>query len=584
MKIIWRLLPFVRKYWKGMLLALICLLISTSASLFVPRQLGQGIDSVMHSASQTSLILAAVAVVAASAINGLAGYGNQYTTQVVSQQVSYDLRNAIYDRLQRLNFAYHDKNQTGQLMSRATVDVEAVRMFLAMGLLGLVGIIVQVSAITVLLILLDWRLALFTMAFVPVIAWRTITVSNGLRPVWLKVQQLMGTTGTTLQESLMGIRVVKAFSRQKEEDRKFRVSAQKLYDEQMNAARLTAFNMPLMVFLLSIPAAIILWYGGRQVIAGEMTIGGIAQFVLYLGSLAMPIRRLGVITNLYSRTVSAGQRILEVLDTESTIKDKPNAVDLGRVKGDVTFENVSFGYNAVSPSLKNLNLEVRAGQTVALLGGSGSGKSTLVNLISRFYDVTSGRVLVDGMDVRDVSISSLRRNVGIAQQDVFLFSNTIGNNIAYGVPEATREQIEKASRAAQIHTFIESLPEGYDTWVGERGITLSGGEKQRIVIARALLTNPAVLILDDSMSSVDANTEHLIRLALAELIKGRTTFIITHRLPIIRNADLILMLKDGQISEHGKHAELMELKGLYQHTYMAQLAASRELEGSLTED
>ena len=567
-----------------MLLALICLLISTSASLFVPRQLGQGIDSVMHSASQTSLILAAVAVVAASAINGLAGYGNQYTTQVVSQQVSYDLRNAIYDRLQRLNFAYHDKNQTGQLMSRATVDVEAVRMFLAMGLLGLVGIIVQVSAITVLLILLDWRLALFTMAFVPVIAWRTITVSNSLRPVWLRVQQLMGTTGTTLQESLMGIRVVKAFSRQKEEDRKFRVSAQKLYDEQMNAARLTAFNMPLMVFLLSIPAAIILWYGGRQVIAGEMTIGGIAQFVLYLGSLAMPIRRLGVITNLYSRTVSAGQRILEVLDTESTIKDKPDAVDLGRVKGDVTFENVSFGYNAVSPSLKNLNFEVRAGQTVALLGGSGSGKSTLVNLISRFYDVTAGRVLVDGMDVRDVSISSLRRNVGIAQQDVFLFSNTIGNNIAYGVPEATREQIEKAARAAQIHTFIESLPEGYDTWVGERGITLSGGEKQRIVIARALLTNPAVLILDDSMSSVDANTEHLIRLALDELIKGRTTFIITHRLPIIRNADLILMLKDGQISEHGKHAELMELKGLYQHTYMAQLAASRELEGSLTED
>jgi ATP-binding cassette subfamily B protein len=329
---------------------------------------------------------------------------------------------------------------------------------------------------------------------------------------------------------------------------------------------------------------VILWYGGRQVIAGSLSIGGVTQFVLYVGSLAMPIRRVGIITNLYSRTVSAGQRILEVLDTESTIKDKADAKELGRVKGEVEFQNASFGYNSVSPALKNISFRALPGQTVALLGGSGSGKSTLANLISRFYDVTGGRVLVDGADVRDVTIASLRRNVGLAQQDVFLFSNTIKSNIAYGVPDATMEEIIEAAKAAQIHDFIETLPDGYETWVGERGLTLSGGEKQRIVIARALLTNPAILVLDDSMSSVDANTERLIRVALDRLIKGRTTFIITHRLPIIRNADLILMLKDGQIVEQGKHDELMAANGLYRSTYMAQLEASAELQESLRED
>jgi ABC-type multidrug transport system fused ATPase/permease subunit len=578
MKIVLRLMPFVKKYWVGMTLAFICLLISMAATLIVPRFLGQGIDTVLTSGSQSAIILAAVGIVAASIVNGLAGYGNTYLTQVVSQQASYDMRNAMYDHLQRLSFAYHDKNQTGQLMSRATVDVEAVRMFLAMGLLGMAGIILQVGSITVLLVILNWKLALMTLAFVPLIAWRTIDVSARLRPIWLRVQQLMGALGNTLQESLMGIRVVKAFSRQKEENRKYTADAKKLYDEQVHAARLTAFNMPLMVFLLSVPSALILWYGGNEVINGNLTLGGVTQFILYLGSLAMPIRRLGMITNLYSRTVSAGQRILEVLDAESAVKDKAFAKELGRVEGAVTFENVSFGYNSVSPALKGISFKALPNQTVALLGGSGSGKSTLANLISRFYDVTGGRVLVDGMDVRDVSVVSLRRNVGIAQQDVFLFSNTIRSNIAYGMPQATQEQITGAAKAAQIHDFIQSLPQGYDTWVGERGLTLSGGEKQRIVIARALLMDPAILILDDSMSSVDAETERLIRLALDRLIKGRTTFIITHRLPIIKNADLILMLQNGQIVEQGKHEALMNLNGLYRHTYLSQLEATEDLE------
>jgi ATP-binding cassette subfamily B protein len=576
-------MTFVKKYWRGLLLSFICLIVTTVASLVIPRVLGQGIDTVLSSGQRSSLILAAVIIIGSSALRGLTAYGNRYLTEVVSQRASYDIRDALYDHLQRLSFAYYDKAQTGQLMSRATVDIEAVRMFLGQGLLAIFQTVLLVAGIAYLLVSLDWRLALLTLAFMPAIAWRTIFVSGRLRPVWLKVQQLIAALGTTLQESLSGIRVVKAFSRQKEEGQKFSTDARKLYDAQIGAARLQAFNMPLMVFLLSLPTVLVLWYGGRQVIAGSLTIGGVTQFILYLGMLAMPIRRLGMVANMYSRSVSAGQRILEILDTESLVKEKSNAIKLGKLKGQVSFENVSFSYNSLGPALNNISFNVQPGQLVALLGGSGSGKSTLVNLISRFYDVSGGRVAVDSIDIRDVTLVSLRKNVGIAQQDVFLFSATIRDNIAYGAPDADMKQIVAAAKAAQIHDFIQSLPDGYNTWVGERGVTLSGGEKQRVVIARTLLMNPSILILDDSTSSVDAETEHLIRLALDRLIKGRTTFIITHRLPIIRNADIILMLKDGQIEEQGKHDELMAQDGLYRQTYLSQLDATQNSAESLTE-
>ena len=309
--------------------------------------------------------------------------------------------------------------------------------------------------------------------------------------------------------------------------------------------------------------------------SGKLTIGGITQFILYLGMLAGFVSRLGLLATMISGTISAGQRIFEILDTEPLVKEKPNAVHLGRVKGAVTFKDVSFGYNSQAPVIKNISLEVQPGQLVALLGGSGSGKTTLVNLISRFYDVNSGSILIDNTDIRDVTLASLRKNVCIAQQDVFLYSATIRDNIAYGVPHASSEQVEAAAKAAQIHEFIQSLPQSYNTWVGERGVTLSGGEKQRVAIARTLLVNPSILILDDSTSSVDAATEHLILLALEKLIEGRTTFVITHRLSIIKNADLILMLKDGQILERGRHDDLLAKNGLYRETYLGQLASTQ---------
>ncbi|MDP3879853.1 MAG: ABC transporter ATP-binding protein [Dehalococcoidales bacterium] len=573
MRILLRLMGFAQKYWGLLLLAFICLVATTAFSLVIPRMLGDGIDTVLSSGQRSFLVLAAAIVIGASILRGLSAYGNTYFSEVVSQRTAYDIRNALYDRLQRLSFAYHDQSQTGQLMSRATADVEAIRRFFGRGLLGIIQTLLLFIGIAFILISLDWKLGLLTLAFAPAVGWRATVVSNRLRPIWLKIQQLMGELGTILEENLTGVRIVKAFSHQAEESQKFAAGATILYDEEINATRQMAFNMPLMVFLMTLPTALVLWYGGRQVVAGNLTLGDLTQFILYLGMLLMPIRRLGFMANMLSRTISAGQRILEILDTESAVQERPNAIELNTVRGQVSFENVSFSYDSAGPALENISFSVQPGELVALLGGSGSGKSSIAHLIPRFYDVSSGRITIDGVDIRDLTLASLRRNVGIVQQDVFLFSATIRDNIAYGLVKADTAQIEAAAKAAYLHDFITTLPDGYETWVGERGITLSGGEKQRLAIARTLLINPGILILDDSTSSVDAETERLIRRALDKLIKGRTTFVITHRLPIIKNADLILVLQDGQIVEHGKHGELMARNGIYQQTYQSQLAS-----------
>jgi ATP-binding cassette subfamily B protein len=584
MRVIFRLTIFAKKYWGWLLLAFLALVASAGFNLIIPRMMGDAIDTALSSGERSFLFVAAGIIIGAGLLRGVAEFGNRFLAEAVSQKVAYDIRNAIFNQLQRLSFAYHDQAQTGQLMSRATVDVEAIRMFFGMGLIGILQLVIMLVAISVILLVLNWQLALLTLAFMPAIAWRAVTVSARLRPMWLRIQELMAALGTILEESLTGIRVVKAFSRQKEEGQKFADQAKVLYDEHISIARIQAFNMPLMAFLIALPTAVILWYGGRQVMDGTLTVGEVTQFILYVGLLVMPVRRLGFMANMVSRTFSSGQRIFEILDVESAVKEKPDAIELGRVEGLVSFENVSFSYDAVSPTVSNINFTAQPGELVALLGGSGSGKSTVASLVSRFYDVTGGRITLDGTDIRDVTLASLRNNIGISQQDIFLFSNSIKNNIAYGAVGATMEQIEAASKAAHLHEFIVGLPDGYETWVGERGLTLSGGEKQRLAIARTLLINPGVLILDDSMSSVDAETETLIRQALARLIVGRTTFIITHRLPIIKNADLILMLDQGQIIEMGKHDELMARGGLYYNTFQSQLLTAAGTGDNLIEE
>lgn len=584
MRVILRLVVFVKRHWITLLLAFISMIAMTAFQLVVPKLLGSAIDTAVSAGERTTLVIYAIAIVVVAALRGAAGFGNRYFGEVFSQKMSYEIRNAIYDKLQRLSFSYYDKRQTGEIMSRGTVDVEAVRMFFANGMTTMLQMIFMIVGVSVIMITMNWQLALITLAFMPFIAWRANVISTILQPIWLKIQEIIAEMGATLQESLMGIRIVKAFNRQKEESRKFGDRANTLYDRQISVARVRAINIPIMNVLIGLPVAIILWYGGRQIIDGNLTLGDVSAFIIYLGMLSMPVRRVGFIATMLSRTVSAGQRIVEIFDTESAVQEKPGAIQLEDVKGAVTFENVTFSYDSTGNILEDINFSVEPGQTVALLGGSGSGKSTISSLLSRFYDVKSGRILIDGIDIRDVTLSSLRNNVVAAQQDIFLFSDTIKNNIAYGDVDATTEQIETVAKAARLHDFVASLPDGYDTWVGERGFTLSGGERQRLAIARTLLLNPKVLILDDSTSSVDAQTEHLIRQALDKLIQGRTTFIITHRLPIIKNADLILMLKDGKIIERGKHSELMALKGIYYTTYQAQLVAEKGLEDNQTEE
>ena len=583
MKTVLRITGFVQRYWFMLLLAFLCIIVGTGFSIIVPIMLGNGINTVISMGQRSAVIIAAVVIVVASAMRGFAGYGQRFFAEVVAQKATYNIRNALYARLQRLSFSFHDRNQTGQLMSRATVDVEAIRMFFSMGLLGMAQIVFMTIGVAYVLLTENWKLGLMTLAFVIPVAWLAATFGSRIRPIWLKVQAMMGFMGNTLEESLSGVAVVKAFSHQGEESKKFAVQAQNLYDDQMAGARLMSISMPWMILLVSLPTTLILWYGGHQVVAGKMTFGEVTQFILLVGLLMMPIRRLGMMVNLFSRTASAGQRILEILDTESDVKEKPNAIDLGKVSGQVTFDNVSFSYNSLGAALKNVSFEVKPGQLVALLGRSGSGKSTIANLLARFYDVTGGRILIDGTDIRDVTLASLRRNVVTAQQDVFLFSATIKENIAYGAKDASMDKIVEVAKAAYLHDFIKSLPEAYNTWVGERGDTLSGGEKQRLSIARTLLVDPSILILDDSTASVDAETEKLIRQALDRLIRGRTTFIITHRVPIIQNADLILVLDNGELVETGTHEELIARDGLYKEVYESQLLVPRGTEESLVD-
>jgi len=576
MRILIRLLGFLKQYWRRVLFAYICLFASIAFALGVPELIKRAIDTGISTADQVFLILAGLLIVGVSLFRGGFAFGQTYLGEFISQRVAYDIRNLIYDRIQRLSFAFHDKAQTGQLMSRATQDVEAVRMFVSTGALRVVQMVVMFVAICVVLLLMNWQLALISLACMPPIGYLAYTRGVTLRPIWMSIQQGIAVLGTVLQENLSGVRVVRAFSREQHEGAKFEGEARKLYGHSLRAAKIMAVNTPLMTFLFIVASGLILWYGGREVVGGRLTTGELSQFYLYVAMLGMPIRMLGFMVNLFSRAMSAGQRIFEILDAESAVKEAPDAIELPPVDGLVRFDGVSFSYDSLSSVLDNIDLKARPGEVIALLGATGSGKSTVVNLIPRFYDVTSGSITIDGIDIRDVALASLRRNVGIVQQDVFLFSATIRDNIAYGAVDASREEIVAATKAAHLHDFIESLPEGYDTWVGERGFTLSGGQKQRLAIARTLLVNPRILIFDDSMSSVDTETEFLIQQALRELMKGRTTFVIAQRLQTIKYADQILVLAQGRIAERGTHSQLLKEGRIYPQIYELQLRDQEE--------
>ena len=571
MRVVLRLTRYAFRHKWYLIGAYAAMIASTLSAMVIPRMLGDAIDEALASGLQSRLLLLAGVIVVFSLLRGVFSYGQRYLSESLSERSAYDLREDFFRKLQGMSFGFFDREQTGNLMSKATQDVDAVRMFISMGMVRGLSIFVMLGAVSVLMALANWRLAIVSMAFVPLILWRALAMSNVLRPTWMKVQEETGAMTTVLQENLSGMKVVKAFGARAFEESKFNARADAVAKLTYSATRLFASQGALMTFIFTAATGAILWYGGREVAVDRLTAGGLVSFIFYMGLLAMPVRMSGWMVNTVSRASSAGQRIYDVLDAESPVTQKPDAVPLPRVAGHVAFENVAVSYDEAGSAVRDINFEAQPGQVVALLGGPGSGKSTIAHVIPRFYDVSEGRITIDGYDVRDVTLSSLRQNVGIVMQDVFVFAASIKDNIAYGLDDVDMEEVVRAAKIAQLHDFIKGLPDGYDSWVGERGITLSGGQRQRLAIARTLLLDPPVLILDDSTSSVDMATEYKLQQALDDVIRGRTTFVIAHRLSTVRRADMILALEDGEIVERGAHDDLLERNGFYRSIYDLQL-------------
>ena len=586
MSILLRITRMAYRYRTRLILAYLSFFIAIGFSLLIPWLFGKSIDTLLVisgteivplNPGNGELLLLASLLLGASIMRGFFDFARTYTTDSLSQLVTYDFRNQLYDKLQHVSFAYHDKEHTGNLMSKATADVEAIRRFVNMGLIRSLEVVVRTIAVTSMMIWINWELALISLIFVPFLIIRSTLVMSRLRRMWLHVQEVNGELVTVLQENLVGIHVVKAFGSENFERRKYDKKAQELRGEYYESERLQGTNSAWMSLYFTFALGIIVWYGGWEIIRGDLTAGEMGAFLLFLNQLTFPIRSAAQIINSFSRAISSGQRIFEVLDSSSPVEEKPNAREMGRSNGHVRFEDASFAYEARSATLKGVEIDAPPGQVTAILGAPGSGKSTIVNLIPRFYDVTGGQVTIDGEDIREFTLESLRRNVGMVQQDIFLFDATIRDNIAYGVSNATEEDIINAAKIAQLHDQIMSFANGYDTWVGERGSTLSGGQRQRLSIARTVLVNPPILILDDSTSSVDVETERQIHQAMVNVMKGRTTFVIAHRLSTVREADQILVLRDGSVVERGNHSELMASRGIYRDIYELQLRPQEEV-------
>ena len=562
--------------------------ISVGFSLLIPFLFGRAVDTMVRHdadaevflwldpATQTLAWLAA-GLLGASLARGVFDFARTYSTDSLSQKVSYVLRNRFYDRLQHMSFAYHDREHTGDLMSKATADVEAIRRYVNIGMVRSIEAGLRAIVLPMILVFINWELALISLAFIPLIVVRSVRVMSRLRAMWTQVQITMGEAVTVLQENLVGMNVVKAFASEEFEKRKYDRKARQLRGEYFQSERTQGTNSAWMSFYFTVALGLILWYGGWEVLRGDLSVGELAMFMLFLNQLTFPVRMAGFIINSFSRAISSGRRLFDVLEAQSPVVEKDNALELGRAEGRVRFDNVSFGYDPAVPALRGVNITAERNQVIAILGAPGSGKSTIVNLLPRFYEVDEGCITIDGRDIRDLTLASLRRNVGIVQQDVFLFSATIRDNIAYGASGASLEDVIQAAKVAQLHDHIMTLPDGYDTWVGERGTTLSGGQRQRLSIARSVLTDPPVLILDDSTSSVDVETERLIHRAMVAVMQGRTTFVIAHRLSTVRDADHIIVLERGRIVEQGTHAELYDADGIYREILELQLRPQEEL-------
>ena len=562
-----RLLGFLRPYrWS---LAVSCVLAVTSqlAAIAITFLIRAVINGPVAKGDQEGLWLMVGLVVLVGAAKALMMVGRRFIAGRQALGVEFDMRNALYAKLVRLSFGFFDRHQTGQLMSRATVDLQTVRFFLGYGLIFFFQHIVTVLVVTAVLFFVEWQLALIALLITPVLVALAYRYSHVSHPVLRDVQQKLADVATVAEENIVGVHVVKSFAMESSEQEKFAAASESVFQQTVHANRQRAFYVPLMAFLPLLAQAAVLLFGGRMVVHGELSLGAFVQFNVLLLMLVQPLRMLGMWIGQAQRATASGERIFQVMDEPEEIRDAPRARKLPAGKGLVRFEDVWFGYARERPVLRGVDLELEPGRTVALIGHTGSGKTTLASLVPRFYDVTAGRVTVDGVDVRELELASLRRQIGVIAQDPFLFSATVRENIAFGAPDATDAEVVAAAEAAQAHEFVDRLPDGYDTLVGERGVTLSGGQRQRLAIARALALDPRILILDDATASVDATTEARIRLGLREAMRGRTTIIIAHRLSTIALADEIVVLDGGRIVARGTHGTLVETSPVYREIH-----------------
>jgi ATP-binding cassette, subfamily B, multidrug efflux pump len=583
-RILKRMMSYMRPYRAWAAVALFGVLSGTALSIAIPAILRDVIDIGIRNNDGSYMLAAGLLVVFLGVLRGLVGFLYRYFGERLSHHIAYDIRNQVYDKVQNQSFTYHDNSQTGTLITRAISDVSEMQRYYAYGLIDGLNTAFIVGGIAAIMVITSPVLAIIALAPIIPLAYFSYRFAASVDPAWKKIMDQLQLLGNRIQETSVGAEVVRAFARERHEIRQFEADNEKLYQDQVSLVSRWGTYIPLSTFIIAFSTGLVLFFGAlmEQNNFGGVTVGLVVSFNAYVLMLAAPIRFLGFVIILITQGISSAERVFEIMDAPEIVTNKPNAQPMKDMQGYVRFENVSFAYDhSTVPALKNINLEARPGEVVALLGATGSGKTSLVSLIPRFYDVTEGRVTIDGVDVRDIDLHDLRTQIGFVLQQTLLFSATARENIAYGRPNASEEEIIAAAKAANAHNFLTEFPEGYDILVGERGITLSGGQKQRVAIARALLLNPRILILDDSTSSVDTKTEHLIQQALKEVMKGRTTFIIAQRLNSVQNADQILVLKDGEIVERGKHDELLAMDGHYAEIYRLQLAdqerARREL-------
>lgn len=565
--------------------AIIATLIAASLQLMIPRLLGDAIDRAQPLLSASNAALAesalwttALVLLGVSIARGFFTVLQNYYAESVGHHCSYELRLACYEKLQNLSFSFHDRVHSGDLIMLGIIDIEGVRMFFSTGLVRLVLLTMLIGIGAYLLISTDLLLGLLSLSFVPFVAWRSSVTQLRLRATWLELQERMSTLSRVMEENLGGTRVVRAFAAADHELGKFDKASLHARELAHHRVGLRVANTSMMNFSFFVAMGLVLWFGGNKVIAGEISVGTLAQFLAFMTILQMPVRQLGLLVNSFARASTCGSRLFSLLDLELAIKDAPDARDLVVTDGTLRFEDVDFRYPGANDNrvLSKVSFTARRGETIGIVGPPGSGKSTIAQLVPRFYDVDGGRITIDGQDISKVTLKSLRKAVSVVQQDPFLFTTTIENNIAYGNPWANEQRIERAAESAQLHNYIAGLPAGYDTIVGERGMSLSGGQRQRLSIARSLVLRPAVMVFDDSTAAIDAGTEQRIRAAMRKYAEDRVTIVISHRLSSLMHADQILFIEDGKIVERGTHDELLALGGRYRALYDLQVRPAGE--------